>query len=370
MKNVYFYLSVALLAITLSSCGDNGAFVVSGEIDGASNVGVYFDEYNFISNESMTLGKEETNGSGAFKLALENHPGEGYYRVRLGAKSAYIILDGSEKKVDITGNLAEFNKFSYQVKGADQTAAFLSKMNAFATRSQSSAEIQEYVKNDAPAKVALPIAMMLYGGSLEFAPFHTEVSQKIKEGMPDNPITDQYLAMTDGMNKEYMRQQALNKVRIGEVAPDISLPGPDGKTHKLSDLKGNIVLLDFWASWCGPCRRDNPKVVKTYDKYKDKGFTVYSVSLDGLDARTAQRFTASGNLDSQIQRSKQRWVDAISKDNLKWESHVSDLKKWDSQAAAMYGVRSIPQTYLIDREGKIAAVNPRYNLEEAILKVI
>ena len=369
MNKFYYFFLVSLSLVLLSSCG-GAAFEINGEIEGANNVGVYFDEFNFISSESMTLDKGETSGSGNFKIGLEEHPGKGYYRIRLGAKSAYLVLDGSESNISIKGDLAEFNRFSYKVEGAPQTAALLSRMNGFATRTQSISEIQSYIQNDAPAEVALPIAIMLFGGSVEFAPLHTELSQKIKEAMPDEAITNEYIVMADGMNKEYMRQQALNKVRVGEMAPDIELPSPDGETKKLSDLRGNIVLLDFWASWCGPCRRDNPKVVKTYDKYKDKGFTVYSVSLDGLDARTKQRFAASGQVDSQIQRSKQRWIDAIKKDNLKWDSHVSDLKKWDSKAAALYGVRSIPQTYLIDRDGRIAAVNPRYNLEQAILEVI
>ena len=368
MNKLYFFL-ITIATLVFASCG-GGAFEIQGDIAGANGVGVYFDEFNFISSESMTVEKGETSASGKFKISLEEHPGKGYYRIRLGAKSAYLVLDGSETKINISGDLAEFSKFAYKVTGAGQTETFLNKMNGFATRTEKVADIQSYIQNEAPAEVALPIALMLFGGSVEFSPLHTELSQKIKEAMPDNPMTGEYLTLAEGMSKEYMRQQALNLVRVGEMAPDIDLPGPDGTSHKLSDLRGNIVLLDFWASWCGPCRRDNPKVVKTYDKYKDKGFTVYSVSLDGLDSRTAQRFAASGQVDSQIQRSKQRWVDAIKKDNLKWESHVSDLKKWDSKAAAQYGVRSIPQTYLIDREGKIAAVNPRYNLEQAILQVI
>ncbi len=134
-------------------------------------------------------------------------------------------------------------------------------------------------------------------------------------------------------------------------APDISLPGPDGKNHALSNLKGKVVLLDFWASWCGPCRRANPHVVETYKKYKDKGFEVFSVSLDRPDG-------------------KQNWIDAIAKDGLLWDNHVSDLQFWSSAPAAVYGVRSIPKTFLIGRDGKIVALNPREQLEEELLKVL
>lgn len=124
---------------------------------------------------------------------------------------------------------------------------------------------------------------------------------------------------------------------VGDMAPDITLADTSGIMLSLSQFRGKVILLDFWASWCGPCRRENPNVVKTYAKYKDKGFYVFGVSLDN-DGK--------------------RWKEAIIKDNLTW-AHISDLKGWQSYGAQLYQVKGIPQTYLIDANGKIIAKNLR-----------
>lgn len=124
---------------------------------------------------------------------------------------------------------------------------------------------------------------------------------------------------------------------VGGIAPDFEQNTPEGKPMKLSSLRGKVVLVDFWASWCGPCRRENPHVVKLYNKYKSKGFEVLGVSLD---------------------RTKDKWEKAIAKDKLTW-SHVSDLKGWKNKVAKQYSVTSVPHTILLDQEGRILARNLR-----------
>lgn len=148
---------------------------------------------------------------------------------------------------------------------------------------------------------------------------------------------------------EFLKQFPPGPPAVGEMAPDIDLPDSTGKSMKLSSLRGKVVLLDFWASWCGPCRHENPTVVRAYQNYAAKGFTVFSVSLD---------------------QSKPKWLAAIAKDGLVWPSHVSDLKGWGSAGSALYKVTGIPATFLLDKEGKIVAKNLRGPALEEKLKAL
>lgn len=142
----------------------------------------------------------------------------------------------------------------------------------------------------------------------------------------------------DNQFVQYLENKLRSTLGPGRMAPEIEMKDPNGKTRKLSDLRGKVVMIDFWASWCSPCRMENPNVVKLYKKYHDKGFDIYSVSLD---------------------RTHDAWVRAIQQDGLEWENHVSDLKGWTSSGGASYGIKSVPSTVLVDRDGRIIARNLR-----------
>jgi peroxiredoxin len=147
-----------------------------------------------------------------------------------------------------------------------------------------------------------------------------------------------------------IRLAAVRNTQIGKTAPDFQQTAPDGKKVKLSDFRSQYVLLDFWASWCGPCREENPNVVAVYKQYKEKGFTVLGVSLDGPSQREA-------------------WLKAIEKDQLQW-TQVSDLKGWNNTAAKIYNIRAIPANFLLDPSGKIIARDLRGKaLEEKLAEI-
>ena len=161
-------------------------------------------------------------------------------------------------------------------------------------------------------------------------------------------VQDLHRQVEELRQKKNMEALSAARLGIGVLAPEIALPSPSGDTILLSSLRGKVVLLDFWASWCAPCRHENPNLVRTYKKYKDKGFDIYQVSLD---------------------RTKSAWLKGIEDDELDWV-HVSDLQFWNSIVVPVYNIQGIPMSYLLDKDGKILAHSLRGEQLDMKLKEI
>lgn len=348
------YLVLAAAVALLSACkseesGADGtnAFSVTGKLGNATSGNIYLHELEgqqMVARDTADIGAD---GTFSFEGAVTEPT---LYRVSTDQQNGVmLVLNGGE--VNLLADVADINRTA-KIEGSEESVLFQQLNKLVNENAQKQTELEQRFNqamtegNIEAAETARAGYMVLQQGVKDFLANHSaSVVAAFGTATLIDPVND--FAFADSMATLFTKNlpesqytKMLNErllpyksTAIGSTAPDITLPMPEGGEKALSSLRGKYVLIDFWASWCAPCRKENPNVVRMYNEYKDKGFEIYGVSLD---------------------QSRDKWLKAIADDKLTWP-HVSDLKGWESAAARSYNITAIPQTILLDKEGKIIA---------------
>ncbi|HEY0978711.1 MAG TPA: TlpA disulfide reductase family protein [Flavobacteriales bacterium] len=366
MRHTIIALCAPIILFTACSSAPEQR-TVTAIIGGGGGRTLYFER--FQNNKPAHLDSIVLDASGKGTFHLPTLPLD-FYALSLGDRDMLVLILDSTESVTAEATVGNFRE-PVRVEGSKHTDIMRSY---FAESSKFDAEHKALVdrinadRNDVDAINRIttingefldrsrrfvqdhkdsPAVLAAIGrlNAQEDLPLYIEVREGLRRSIPRSEYFAGFRDQVDRMEKqlEAMKAQEAqmaqmdNLIAIGSVAPDFSQPTPDGKSVSLASLKGKVVLIDFWASWCKPCRMENPNVKRVYAKYQKKGFEILGVSLD---------------------RDKNAWTKAIADDGLPWK-HVSDLGFWNNAAAQQYGVQSIPFTVLVDKEGKVIAKNLR-----------
>jgi peroxiredoxin len=314
--NVKVFSVLAAICLIVACNSEPAGYRIKGEINQESGM-VYLETFRnkmFFVTDSATI----THGTFSFAGKLE-HPDLFGITQQRDEFPHFIFLENS----DITVKIDTANKRRIEIEGSSTHGLFIEYQRA----DKRTFALDSFIIAHPASIVSAYILYRDYSYKLS-----RDTIEQYLQLLDPSLYQTQYVRVLQGLLK------TLEVVNIGQPAPDFTLDAPDGEPVKLSDKwKKGYLLIDFWAAWCAPCRRENPNVVAVYNKYKDKGFDIIGVSLD---------------------HNKESWKKAIEQDQLTW-THVSDLKFWDSEVAQLYGVRAIPSNYLIDKDGIIVAKNLR-----------
>lgn len=384
--NRFSFFSVLFLGIFLfTSCGDSGLdeetgleknFHIEGQIKGAANQKLKIEAQS--QQGVIEVAQTMTDGSGNFELD-GNIPGMGIYSMTLGenGKNAVVIpmdvndqvvihasketfaitpsFSGTKWAKPLTKYMVLFSDFAK--KQMEQLPKIEDPEKQLAVFNQLKKPIDQFTRNQINKDPGNPVNIILLNllmpADNNFAnwdPENLEVLRKMETAFQrsyaDSPITGMISQQVAAIDAQYQSYQQYNSGTM--AAPEIALKNPAGTEMRLSALKGKVVLVDFWASWCAPCRKENPNVVRMYQKYRSQGFEVFSVSLD---------------------QDPEAWKGAIAKDGLIWKNHVSDLMGWQTPLVQSYGIQGIPHTVLLNREGNIVGVGLRgEQLEQKLIE--
>lgn len=369
MKKHLIYYSIILASLFIISCKDKNSFTISGTVN---NPGSLKQIYLMEADSSQIAVVDSTNLSDQGKFQFKRKsPYPNLYKIRIGG-SIFDLIAKNGDVIDFTTNLTD-NTHAYQVTGSaesDKIKEFNRISNFYGEKNGKLAqEYQDKVQaqgkqSDSLIKIYMPVFqknLSLYSAEVlkfihtnksSLAAYYAATSLDLTRYEPQliayaDSIKGQF---TDNLAVQHFIAQmtALKPLSTGHPAPDFTTGGIDGKPVKLSDYKGKYVMLDFWASWCGPCRQENPNVVKQYAIYKPLGLNILGISLD-VD--------------------KTKWEQAVKADKLTW-AHASDLKNFEGPTERLYHIEAIPSNFIINPQGIIVAKNiTGADLEEFLSKI-
>lgn len=373
MKKLFAAAAIAAILFSCNNNTDKGRFTISGEIKALPDQKIYLEQLYFSEKQPEVLDTGEIK-NGKFTLSALA-PEEGLYRIRTAEGHDAFFINEADK-INFTGTAISQEPLKGSFTGSANSS--LKKLSQYLDSislliSNKNRLVQEFEKSG--VKQTDSIYMSIAGDLTSLTQSSTKYSFAYAD-TAKSPIValfaatmapvplDQFVEPLTSLAKRFPKHKAIadaltyvkaksqaaqtqaqpgSKPAVGDMAPELTMNDVNDKPFSLSQLQGKYVLIDFWASWCGPCRGENPNVVAAYNQFKDKNFTVLGVSLD---------------------KSKEAWLTAIKEDKLTWQ-HISDLKYWSSAAVPLYGLDGIPYNVLIDPQGKIIAAN----LRESALQV-
>ncbi len=376
-------LSVVVISL-LASCKEKESktFTVSGVLHNAPSKVVYIEESDITTGKKTLKDSSAIAADGKFSISLNATKDAVYNLLLQNDVSQFITLINDASKINVDVDFNNKTDF-YNVTGSKASKSiqeYLAKISGMQKdRFNIYFQVDSIKRNNGDSTLAANLNKQEKQISNDEKTFTQQTVQQASnsslalfilstyQGMARDPNfrvngftdTEVVALLTDVLNKFPERTDIAgirNSVEttipktlwVGKPAPEISLPDTEGRTVKLSSFRGKYVLVDFWASWCGPCRRENPNVVQAFKQFKNKNFTILGVSLD----RPGQ---------------KEAWTQAIKEDNLTW-THISDLKYWQSEVVPMYQLSGIPFNVLVDPDGKVVAENLRGNALEQKLQ--